>query len=55
MLVFGDVKSREYPRRGRSGADTVVLAVDFEDAETGKMEAGSGIKSTFPRAIFSTK
>ena len=33
---------------------TVVVAVDFEDAETGKMEAGSGIKSIFPRAVFST-
>jgi len=31
-----------------------VVAVDFEDAEAGKIEAGSGIKSTFPRAIFST-
>lgn len=31
-----------------------MVAVDFEDAETEKMEAGSGIKSTFPRAILST-
>ena len=31
-----------------------MVAVDFENAETGNMEAGSGIKSTFPRAIFST-
>ena len=31
-----------------------MAVVDFEDADTGKMEAGSGIKSTFPRAIFST-
>lgn len=30
-----------------------MVVVDFE-AETGKMEAGSGIKSTFPRATFST-
>jgi hypothetical protein len=54
MLAFGDVNSSEWPRRERSGADTVVVAVDFEDAEVGKMEAGSGIKSTFPRAIVST-
>jgi hypothetical protein len=31
-----------------------VVAVDFEDAETGKIEAGSGIESAFPRAVFST-
>jgi len=31
----------------------VVVAVDFEDAETGKMEAGSGIDSAFPRVISS--
>jgi hypothetical protein len=31
-----------------------VVAADFEDAEAGKMEAGSGIKSTFPRVTVST-
>jgi len=31
-----------------------VVAVDFEVEEAGKMEAGSGIRSTFPCAIFST-
>lgn len=29
-----------------------MVAVDFEEAEAGKMEAGSGIKSAFPCAIF---
>ena len=32
----------------------VVVAVDFEGVETGKIEAGSGIKSTFPCATFSS-
>lgn len=31
-----------------------MVAADFDDAEAGKMEAGSGIKSTFPRVIVST-
>jgi hypothetical protein len=31
-----------------------VVAVDFEGVETGKIEAGSGIKSTFPCATFSS-
>jgi len=31
-----------------------VVAVGFEYAEAGKIEAGSGIKSTFPRAVCST-
>lgn len=42
------------PRRERSGADVTVVVVDFEDVGTGKMEAGSGIKSTFLRTIFSS-
>ena len=54
MLVFEDRNSIEQPRRERSGADTVVVAVDLKDAEAGRIEAGSGIKSTFPRAAFST-
>lgn len=31
-----------------------VVAVDFEGVETGGIEAGSGIKSTFPCATFSS-
>lgn len=32
-----------------------MVAVDFEAVETGKIEAGSGIKSTFPCATFSSR
>lgn len=32
-----------------------MVAIDFEDVETGKIEAGSGIKSAFPCAILSSR
>ena len=54
VLVLRDVDSRVEPRRERSGADAAVVAVDFGDVETGETGAGSGIKSSFSRAIFSS-
>lgn len=53
-LVLRDVDSGEQPRRERSGADVAVVVVDLEEVETAKIEAGSGIKSSFPCDIFSS-
>jgi len=51
-LALGDGNSREWPRRGRVGADGAAGAVDTDDSVAVKIEAGSG-RGSGPRATCS--